>query len=90
VTVQPYRTTPVFDEASLPAALRKEHRTKANVWGVVRVLEGRVRFVSLDPPSETILSADTPGRVEPEQPHFVEPLGRIKMQVEFYDRSPDL
>lgn len=87
---QPYRTTPVFDEDSLPAALRKEHRTKAGVWGLIRVLEGRVRFVSLDPPSETVLSDQEPGMVEPEQPHYVEPLGPMKMHVEFYDRRPEM
>src|SRR3546814_1000811 len=38
----PYRSTPVFDETSLPAALRGEHRTKAGVWGLIRVLEGKI------------------------------------------------
>ena len=27
--IAPYRSTPVFDETTLPAALRREHRTKA-------------------------------------------------------------
>lgn len=30
--LSPYRSTPVFDEATLPAALRREHRTKLGVW----------------------------------------------------------
>ena len=41
---KPYKSTPVFDENTLPAGLRKEHRTKAGVWGVIRVLEGRLRY----------------------------------------------
>jgi len=41
----PYKSTPVFDETTLPAALRREHRTKDGVWGVIRVLEGQVRLV---------------------------------------------
>jgi len=28
----PYKCTPVFDENTLPAGLRKEHRTKPGVW----------------------------------------------------------
>ncbi|MGC2189855.1 MAG: DUF1971 domain-containing protein, partial [Candidatus Sulfotelmatobacter sp.] len=40
----PYRCTPIFDETTLPAGLRREHRTKAGVWGVIRVLEGRLRY----------------------------------------------
>jgi tellurite resistance-related uncharacterized protein len=29
--IQPYRATPVFTEATLPAGLRAEHRLKAGV-----------------------------------------------------------
>lgn len=78
----------MFDENTLPAGLRKEHRTKAGVWGVIRILEGRVRYQVLDPVSDTILDPDHPGLVLPDQPHFVEPLGVMRMQVEFYDRYP--
>lgn len=84
----PYKSTPVFDENTLPAGLRKEHRTKAGVWGVIRVLEGRLRYRVLDPVSETILDPEHPGLVLPDQPHFVEPLGVMKMRVEFYDCPP--
>lgn len=86
----PYKSTPVFDENTLPAGLRREHRTRPGVWGVIRVLDGRVRYRVLDPVSEAILDPDHPGMVLPDQPHFVEPLGAIRMQVEFYDRTPDL
>ena len=72
----------------LPAGLRKEHRTKPGVWGVIYVLEGRVRFRVLDPISETILDPDHPGLMLPDQPRLVEPLGAVRMQVEFYDYPP--
>lgn len=84
----PYKCTPVFDETTLPAGLRREHRTKAGVWGVIRVLQGRLRYRVLEPASETILDPDHPGLVLPDQPHMVEPLGAIQMQVEFYDHAP--
>lgn len=42
----PYKCTPVFDENTLPAGLRREHRTKPGVWGVIRVLDGRLRYRS--------------------------------------------
>ncbi|GHH25254.1 hypothetical protein GCM10008023_38400 [Sphingomonas glacialis] len=86
----PYKSTPVFDETTLPAGLRREHRTKASAWGVIRVLEGRLRYRVLDPSSEVILEPGHPGLILPEQPHFVEPLGPVRMQVEFYDHLPDL
>ena len=85
---EPYKSTPVFDETTLPAGLRREHRTKTGVWGVIRVLEGRLRYEVLEPASEAILDPDHPGLVLPDQPHFVEPLGAMRMRVEFYDRHP--
>ena len=88
----PYRSTPVFDETTLPAALRREHRTKDGTWGVIRVLEGELRLViagdSHGGGSETILTPERPGLVLPQQTHHVEPLGRMRMQVEFHDRAP--
>ena len=85
----PYKRTPIFDENTIPTGLRKEHRTKAGVWGVIRVLDGRLRYRVLDPVSETILDPELPGLVLPDQPHCVEPLGPVRMQVEFYDHLPD-
>ena len=84
----PYKSTPVFDETTLPAALRREHRTKDGVWGVIRVLEGEVRFVVAGG-AQTILTPDRQGLVLPDQPHHVEPLGKMRMQVDFYDHAPD-
>ncbi len=90
MSIQPYRTTPVFDQDSLPAALRQQHNTKAGVWGVVRVIEGRVRLIYLDPPSQIELDPATPGLLLPQQLHYVELLGPMKMQVAFYDQPPEL
>ena len=86
----PYRSTPIFDEVTLPAALQREHRTKRGVWGVVRVLEGRLKLCFIDPPKEQILSPSSPGLLLPDQPHFVKSLGKMRMQVDFYDAPPDL
>jgi tellurite resistance-related uncharacterized protein len=86
----PYRTTPVFDQDSLPDALRREHSTKAGVWGVIRVLEGRLLYLVADPPSAELLTPDRPGLVRPCQVHRVETLGKVRMQVEFYDAEPDI
>ncbi|WP_327753679.1 DUF1971 domain-containing protein [Sphingobium sp. SJ10-10] len=86
----PYRSTPVFDQDTLPVALRARHNTKAGVWGLVRIIEGEVKLTYLDPPLEMVLSPDKPGLVLPQQPHFVTPLGPMKMQVDFYDQAPCL
>ncbi|HEY7809227.1 MAG TPA: DUF1971 domain-containing protein [Allosphingosinicella sp.] len=83
---RPYKSTPVFDEHSLPAGLRREHSTKAGVWGVIRVLEGRLRYRSGEGSSD--LEAGAEMVIKPRQPHSVEPLGAMRMQVDFYDAPP--
>jgi tellurite resistance-related uncharacterized protein len=89
-TNSPYKRTAIFDENTLPAALRREHRTKPGVWGVIRVLEGRLRYRVLEPASEVILEPGKPGLVMPDEPHLVEPLGPIRMRVEFYYHPPEM
>lgn len=88
-TPQAYRTTAEFDEVTLPAALRREHRTKSGTWGLVRVLEGQLKLTFVDPPSVQIVSPAAPGLLLPEQPHLVEPIGKMRMQVEFYNELPE-
>ncbi|MGE4322732.1 MAG: DUF1971 domain-containing protein [Sphingobium sp.] len=86
----PYRSTPLFDQDTLPRALRARHHTKAGVWGVIRVIEGTLKLTYLDPPGEILLTPDRPGLILPRQPHYVTPLGPMKMQVDFYDQPPAL
>lgn len=88
--IAPYRSTPVFDETTLPEALKREHRTKDGVWGVIRVLEGELKFVLAESGTETILTPDRPGLVQPQQTHRVEPLSKLRMQIDFYDCEPAL
>lgn len=85
----PYRTTAVFDETTLPAALRREHRTKAGAWGIIRLLEGALRLHFTDGRQE-LLSPMAPGLVRPRETHWVEPIGAMRMQVEFYNSEPEL
>jgi tellurite resistance-related uncharacterized protein len=85
----PYRITPMFDETTLPAALRREHRTKEGAWGIIRVSEGRLRLCFADGRDQE-LSAERPGLIRPQETHWVEPLGPMRMQVEFYASEPAL
>ncbi|WP_170004198.1 DUF1971 domain-containing protein [Pseudopontixanthobacter vadosimaris] len=87
---QPYRSTPIFDADTLPDALQKEHRTKAGVWGVLRVLDGEVRLRFGDGQPASVVKPGQPGLLLPEQPHWVELAGAMRMQVDFYDEYPDV
>lgn len=90
--LEAYRRTDPFTEASVPAALRRDHSTKAGSWGLIRVSAGRLRYRITDPrrvASETILTADgPPGIVEPTMLHYVEPDGPVTFHVEFLRRRP--
>ena len=80
----PYSRTQEFDQDTLPAALQKEHRTKAGTWAVIHVLEGTLLYRILDPLSETVLTPERRGVVVPEQPHEVHPQGPVRLYLEFY------
>ena len=79
-----YRRTPIFDQDTIPAGLLREHRTASGVWGLITVVEGRLRFRSLDPVAATALTPGTPMAVAPQQPHEVAPDGPVRFYVEFY------
>lgn len=88
--LEPYRRTDQFSEASVPAALRRDHSTKAGSWGLIHVASGRLRYRITDPrrvASETLLTAaGPPGIVEPTILHAVEPDGPVSFHVEFLRR----
>ncbi|MGB5484657.1 DUF1971 domain-containing protein [Parasphingorhabdus sp.] len=86
--VAPYGSSAVFDEHSLPDSLRNKHSTKAGTWGLLRVMEGEVGLVFLDPPSQRLVTVDDPAPIPPQSKHFVKLVGPMKMQVEFYRQNP--
>ena len=80
-----YRRTPDFDENSLPAALRRRHTTRRGVWARIHVESGRLLYRIHDPiDEEQTLEAGSVGVVLPEVEHEVEPLGSVRMYVEFF------
>lgn len=84
-SVAPYKRTPVFTEATVPAGLLKEHATKAGVWGLIHVESGRLRYTIAASGEVVELSNDgPPGVVEPEVLHSVAPLGAVRFFVEFH------
>ena len=79
-----YKQTSVFTEESVPAALRKDHATKAGVWARIVVVEGALRYRVEALHAEMELSPSRAGIVPPEVAHCVEPRGRVRFFVEFY------
>lgn len=87
---QPYGASPVFDAETLPAALRHAHSTKAGTWGLIRVFEGQVRYCIEETGETSLLDAEHPGLIRPQELHHVEAVGPMRMQVEFYREEPAL
>lgn len=85
----PYRSTPVFDETTLPDALRSQHSLRTGTWGKICMIEGQLKLTYCDTQDTVILSSSVCGLIQPQQLHFVEPLGPIKMRIDFYDCPPD-
>lgn len=86
---EPYKTTPIFDEVTLPEGIRNAHSTKAGVWGLLRALEGQARLVFHAPRRTVTITPGHPGEIAPEAVHHVELDGPVRLQVEFYRERPD-
>ncbi len=85
VNVSCYWKSPEFTEETVPHNLLESHRTKAETWAKVIVLEGTLRYRILAPEiQEYELSPARPGIVEPDVPHQIEAIGRTRFYVEFY------
>lgn len=85
---EPYKITAIWDETTLPAAIRGRHNTKPGVWGLLRVLEGEVRLVFHDPARTLAVTPDSPALIPPQAWHHVDVAGPMRMQVEFYREPP--
>lgn len=83
-TVKHYKSTPEFNETSVPAGLLRRHTTADAVWGHIHILEGQLLYRILEPVEEVIiLSPERFGVVEPQVPHEVEVIGPVRFCVDF-------
>jgi tellurite methyltransferase len=89
--IRQVRSSPEWDEHSMPAGIRRLHRLAPDTWGVIRVHRGLLRFstgneqaldVQLGPGS-------SPRVVPPGVVHQLEPSGSVRFSIDFFvvDRS---
>jgi tellurite methyltransferase len=83
-----YKETAELTETTLPAALRRDHTTKAGVWARIVVGEGTLRYHVDGLGVHADVTPAAPAVVVPEVPHHVEPLGAVRLHVEFYRVGP--
>lgn len=78
------RTAGPFDDESLPEGLRRDHRVADRTWGVLRVLDGTVRFtMATAPPLDRTLRAGDEQTIPPDVAHALEVDGPVRLQVDF-------
>lgn len=86
-TVTHYKSSAVFTQDTLPAALRRAHTTAVGVWGRITVLEGSLLYRITDPSQaaeEVLLTPERHGVVEPRIEHEVQVVGPVRFQVDFH------
>ena len=82
------RTAGPFDESTLPAALRRNHRVARGTWGVLRVLEGCVHFtMQTEVPTQRDLRAGDRQPIPPGVLHAVA-LTAGRIEVDFLVPEP--
>ena len=86
-TVSHYKSTAIFTEDSVPAAIQRGHTTADGVWGRIQILEGSLLYRITDPrvlPEEVLLTPDLHGVVEPQIQHEVQVVGPVRFQIDFH------
>ena len=80
-----YKSTAVFTQDSVPAALQRDHTTAQGVWGRIVVLEGSLAYHVIEPTPEVhALSPGIDGVVEPTMRHHIELMGSVRLRIDFY------
>jgi tellurite resistance-related uncharacterized protein len=76
------RTAGPFDETTLPAGLRRDHRVGERTWGLLRILDGSIEFaMATTPPVAADLRAGDTQAIPPGVTHAVHPRGPTRLQV---------
>ena len=79
------RTTPVFDQDTVPAGLLAAHKVAAGVWGQLVVHSGRLTFVFEDAPEDRHqIEAGQRMVIPPTRLHHLELDGPATFVVEFF------
>lgn len=85
INVEKYAESPLFNEDTVPSKLTSNHDLKAGVWGKICVITGALEYnVPGDPAHTRVIKAGGHAIIEPEQVHFVTPVGQVEFSVEFY------
>ena len=78
------RSSPEWNEHTIPAGLLRDHRIAAGTWGQLIVHFGRLRFtLRTTPEFDVIVDPDATQAIPPEIKHVVHPLGPVRFSIHF-------
>lgn len=80
------RKTNVFDAETVPKGLLKAHQIALGTWGLLRVLDGELRFVLESSGESRVLRAGEAQVVEPGVSHHVELGPDARFFIEFHKK----
>ncbi|MCS5708692.1 DUF1971 domain-containing protein [Candidatus Berkiella cookevillensis] len=78
-----YKRTPTFTHESVPPGLLKNHSTKKNVWGLIKIMQGKLDYI-IGTNETYLLEPGKDGVIEPEVIHHVSLTEPVEFFVEFY------
>ena len=81
---QLHKSTPVFNQDTIPKAILNRHNTKAGTWGKLVILSGSVLFVDLENNVEIKATPERPVNIVPQAWHHLKTCGPVELKVEFY------
>jgi tellurite methyltransferase len=83
--IRPVRSSPEWDEHTLPPGLRRAHQLAAGTWGRIVIHQGTLRFsMDCEPALSVELGPDSPPQaIPPGVPHEVQPLGHVRFSIDF-------
>ncbi|MBS0286714.1 MAG: DUF1971 domain-containing protein [Proteobacteria bacterium] len=78
-----YKRTPTFTHENVPQGLLKNHSTKKDVWGLIKITQGKLEY-TIGTDEIYLLEPGKNGIIEPEIVHHIKLMGPVEFFVEFY------
>lgn len=85
-SVKHYKSTPLFDENSIPKGFLSNHTTKPGTWGLLIIESGQLNYIITESgyEEEVILTPSNPGVIEPSTTHYIRANCPVRFYVKFY------